>query len=114
MAGVVVQHRVHRSSVLVLVPILSKPIRGLLRDCPVCHIIHPVKTIHLSLSPTGSAVVSSGVLEDLKAAGMPDLDVVGHTPTPPALIIGHKATPRAVQDHKAYAQRHWRAHAVGA
>lgn len=94
-----------------LVPVMSKPIRGLLRDCPVCHIIHPVKTIHLSLSPTGSAIVSAGVLEDLKAAGMPDLDIVGHTASPPPIYVQGS---RQESDQRAYAQRHWRAHAVGA
>lgn len=67
---------------------------------------HLCKTIHLSLSPNGSAIVSEGVFADLKLAGMPDLDVVGEVKQPPKIVVGGRET-RAQQDHKAYAQRVW-------
>ena len=97
-----------------LVPIISQPIPNA-RPCSVCKISHLCKTVHLSLSPTGSAIVSEGVLNLLRTAGMPDLDVVGSTPTPPPVYVGRNAKPRAEQDHKTYAHRLWgRSHALTA
>ena len=93
LAGVVIQHRSIRSSALVLVPIISQPIPNA-RPCPVCKIPHLCKTVHLSLSPTGSAIVSEGVLALLHTAGMPELDVVGSTQTPPPVYVGRNAKPR--------------------
>lgn len=112
--GVVIQHRTIRSSALVLVPVISQPM-GNPRPCPVCKISHLCKTVHLSLSPTGSAIVSEGVLKLLRTAGMPELDVVGSTQTPPTVQVGRDAKPRAEQDHKSYAHRLWgRSHALTA
>lgn len=70
------------------VPIWTKPIRGLRRLCPTCNIIHPVKTVHLWLDSAGRCLVSKGVLEDLKRAGMPDLSVVATIVDPPPIKIG--------------------------
>jgi len=106
LAGVVVQHRKHRSAILVLVPVVGIPIPNA-RPCPVCGVAHLCKTVHLSLSPTGSAIVSEGVLKLLRMGGMPDLDVVGSTDTPPPIIVGEKTKPRAVQNHKSYSQQIW-------
>jgi hypothetical protein len=111
MTGVIIQHRTVRSSALILVPVLSIPIPNA-RPCRVCQIPHLVKTVHLSLSPTGSAIVSVGVLDLLKKAGMvgTTFDVTGSTDTPPPIIVGDPKKPRQVQDHKTYSQQIWRPH----
>jgi hypothetical protein len=81
---------------LYLVPVLKKPIKRP-RKCPVCHTPHPCKTVHLHLVE-GDAIVSSGVLAELKMAGMPDLDVVEVVARPPALEIGRVS--RQEQDQR--------------
>lgn len=80
-----------------LVPILEKPyidengIRQPIPDC-VCGRFHAVKTVHLWLGPEGECLVSSGVLEDLRLAGMPDLEVVGHSGDPPPINLNQART----------------------
>lgn len=92
--GYRVTHRTIRSRVCVI-PILSKPFinrrtgERFQQNCPTCHVLHPVKCIHLWLDDTGSAIVSAGVLEELKSAGMPELDYVGVVRKPPPLRAGH-------------------------
>ena len=88
MPGIRIQHSLAKNSV-VLVPILAKPFTGQSLDtCPSCHLVHPVKTVHLWLDGSGACLVSQGVLEDLKSAGMPDLSVIGEVVNPPALNFG--------------------------
>lgn len=99
MAGVRVTHRSAKNSV-VLVPILSRPFTGQSLDqCPSCHLVHPVKTVHLWLDGDGSCVVSDGVLADLKSAGMPDLSVTGEVVNPPPLNFGPGATREQIDNN---------------
>lgn len=87
MTGVMLRHRTARSE-MVLVPVVSKPFPiETVEPCPGCHIPHLVKTVHLMVNDTGLVMVSTGVLEDLRAAGMPDLDVVGEERNPPPLRV---------------------------
>lgn len=92
MPGIRIQHALAKNSV-VLVPIMRKPFTGQSLDqCPSCHLIHPVKTVHLWLDAAGSCLVSEGVLADLRSAGMPDLSVVDEVVKPPALHFGPGVT----------------------
>lgn len=88
MAGIMLRHATARSQ-LVLVPILSKP---LLDDspgmCPGCKSYHGCKTVHLVTDDAGRVMVSPGVLEDLKLAGMPELTVENEVQDPPPLYLG--------------------------
>ena len=88
MPGIRIVHNYARSSV-VLVPIMSKPFFDDSLDiCPSCHLVHPVKTVHLWVDADGTCIVSKGVLEDLKSAGMPALSVVAEVLKPPTLALG--------------------------
>lgn len=88
MAGVRIVHATAKNTV-VLVPILAKPFTGQSLDpCPSCHLVHPVKTVHLWLDGAGTCIVSTGVLEDLKSAGMPELSVLAEVAKPPPLNFG--------------------------
>jgi hypothetical protein len=61
-------------------------------DCNLCVGVHHVgKTTHLWLEPNGCCIVSPGVLDELRRAGMPSLTVVGHVAAPPPLRIGRKS-----------------------
>lgn len=92
MPGIRITHRLAKNSV-VLVPILSKPFTGQsLDNCPSCHLIHPVKTVHLWLDAAGSCLVSEGVFQDLQSAGMPDLLVSATVKNPPPLHFGPGVT----------------------
>lgn len=92
MPGIRIAHQSARN-VVYTVPIMSKPFTGQSLDrCPTCHIVHPVKTVHLWLDAAGSCIVSTGVLEDLKLAGMPSLSVMAEVLNPPALHFGPGAT----------------------
>lgn len=82
-----IAHRTKRGGIA-LVPIPTKPIMGLKRKCPTCQVIHPVKTVHLYLDSSGGCLVSSGVLECLKEAHMPDLDIVADIVNPPPITVG--------------------------
>ncbi len=77
---------------LVLVPIVSQPFQwdSLKKVCNLCQVTHLVKTIHLWLDDTGSCLVSTGVLEQLRKVEMPDLIVVGSTKNPPPIQVGRK------------------------
>lgn len=88
------------TSRVVVVPIMSKPYKkkstGQLMPfmCPTCRIAHPVKSVHLWLDDTGSVIVSKGVLEELKSAGLENYDLVaeGAVTKPPPLQAGHGTT----------------------
>lgn len=83
---------------LALIPLLHKPFQwdSLKKTCPLCQVTHPVKTVHLWLNDQDECLVSTGVLEDLQKAGLPDLLVVGSVAKPPPLHIGRQ--PRQVDD----------------
>ena len=92
--GVRIRHRFKRSGIA-LVPIPHKRLHGdSVRKCPTCQIIHrdsfghPVKTVHLYLDATGACIVSTGVLADLRKAGMPNLEVIASIVNPPAITLG--------------------------
>lgn len=98
-------HHQSKRSCIATVPIFTKPINGLRRPCPTCNIIHRVKTVHLWLDDQGDCLVSIGVLNDLKAAGMPNLEIVASISDPPMLRIG---TDRFEQDHANRRIRFWK------
>jgi len=85
--GVRIRHRTKRHGIA-LVPIPTKPLMGLHRKCPTCQVTHTLKTVHLALDATGACIVSHGVLADLQAAGMPNLDIVADIVDPPAITLG--------------------------
>lgn len=95
MPGIRLVHATNRSGVM-LIPIMSKPFPGpfdAVKDkCPTCHQVHMVKTIHLTLDADGTCIVSKGVLDDLKKAGMPGLSVLAEVPNPPPLFFGPGVT----------------------
>ncbi len=78
---------------LALIPLMHKPLfwDSLKKTCPLCLVTHPVKTVHLWLDDTGQCLVSTGVLEDLEKAGMPDLAIVGSVKNPPPIQVGRKS-----------------------
>jgi len=76
------------------------------RVCNRCKIRHDVKTIHLDLDDNGRQMVSWGVFELLRKAGMPHLDVVGTVAKPPALILSPTMTRREI-DQKNRRQTIW-------
>lgn len=95
-------------SCVALVPILAKPFFGdSIKKCPNCQVIHPVKTVHLWLDDAGSALVSEGVLKDLKSAGMPNLTISAEVKSPPTLKIGIMTRPEI--DHKNRRITWWKA-----
>ena len=81
-----IKHRTKRLGIA-LVPIYKIPFKGLLRECVTCKVTHKVKTIHLTLGADGTCLVSEGVLESLKLAGMPNLDYVADIVNPPPIRI---------------------------
>jgi hypothetical protein len=84
--GVKIRHRTARSSV-VLVTDQTHPRQEALQ-CNICNVLHFNKTYHLWLDDTGSAIVSTRVLEGLRKAGFPDLDVIETVKNPPAIGFG--------------------------
>lgn len=98
MAGVRVRHETLRSCVA-LVPVLAKPFKGQSLDrCPTCFVVHPCKTVHLWLDDAGTCIVSRGVLEELRMAGMPQLQTLEEIKNPPPLALGVR---REKQDQEA-------------
>lgn len=91
MPGIRIGHRTARATIGPLVhtvPIPTKPMSGQSLDtCPTCGVIHQFKTVHLWLDDAGTCIVSAGVLADLQAAGMPDLDILGEVLKPPDLTL---------------------------
>jgi hypothetical protein len=107
MSGIRIRHRTARSTIA-LVPLFFRPL--VVRPDDICggckaafgtETVHPVKTVHLWVDDSGACIVSEGVLEHLREAGMPDLEIVGDIANPPALEIGPKSPPREAQDQKA-------------
>jgi hypothetical protein len=84
--GIKIRDRHNRSCVR-LVPDMAHP-RKEPFHCPTCNMVHVVKTYHLWLDDTGAAIVSKEVLEGLKKAGMPELDIVEEVKNPPPLAFG--------------------------
>lgn len=108
MAGVRIRHK-KLSSCVALVPLPSKPLYAKEDDdCPTCHVVHQVKTIHLWLDGDGSCIVSTGVFEQLKEAKVfskgflppwePEFEILAEVANPPPLAIG---VPRDKQDFEA-------------
>lgn len=97
MAGIKIRYTKPNNG-LALIPLLHKPFQwdSLKKTCPLCQVTHPVKTVHLWLNDTDECLVSTGVLEDLRKAGMPDLVVTGSVDNPPPLHIGRQ--PRQADD----------------
>lgn len=97
MAGIRIRYTQPNNG-LALIPLLHKPFQwdSLKKTCPLCQVTHPVKTVHLWLNDQDECVVSTGVLEDLRKAGMPDLIVTGSVKNPPPLHIGRQ--PRQADD----------------
>ena len=90
--GIYIEHRYRKTNWLYLVMVWKKPYldpngKRMTRFCELCQTLHFTKTYHLDLVE-GRAIVSKGVLDDLKLAGMPGLDIVGTTTTPPPLKVG--------------------------
>jgi len=83
---------------LALIPLLHKPFQwdSLKKTCPLCQVTHPVKTVHLWLNDQDECLVSTGVLEDLRKAGFPDLIIKDVVDKPPPLHIGRQ--PRQAVD----------------
>lgn len=96
--GIRVKHATLRSCVHV-VPVLAKPYADGGFLCPTCHVWHPVKAVHLWLDDQGTCIVSRGVLDELRLAGMPELTIVGHVNNPPTLTI-RKGFDRAAADQE--------------
>lgn len=97
MAGIRIRYMKPNSG-LVTIPLLHKPFYwdSLKKTCNLCQVSHPVKTVHLWLNDQDECLVSTGVLEQLKVAGMPDLVITGSVEKPPPLHIGRQ--PRQVED----------------
>lgn len=87
-SGIRVRHTGGLTSTVYLVPVLKKPYTTGPIDCPLCQTFHPVKTVHLWLEDDGGVIVSPGVLEELKMAGMPQLEIVNEVKKPPPLQLG--------------------------
>ena len=99
--GIIIEHETARSSI-VLAPIMSRPINYTTNPtvCNHCHVVHPVKTIHVWMGPNGRSIISPGVLKELQQGNAMDgFTVVGDTKTPPPLTVGRNSN-RPEQDQK--------------
>ena len=56
--------------------------------CPICKRLHYYKAHHIELDDNGNGIVSEGVLEELRYAGMAGLEIVNEVPKPPPVTIG--------------------------
>lgn len=100
--GIYVEHRFRKTNWLYLVMVWKKPYldpngRRMSRFCPLCQTLHFTKTYHLDLVE-GRAIVSKDSLDDLRLAGLPNLDITGTTKNPPPLRVGKGATSRPEQN----------------
>ena len=92
MPGVILKHA-SLSNQLWVVENPNRPFGDGGYDCNMCVGVHHYgKATHLWLEPNGCCIVSTGVHEELKQAGMPSLTVAGHVQDPPPLKVG--AVPR--------------------
>lgn len=55
--------------------------------CPQCQVVHLNKTVHLKLDAEGTTIVSREVFEDLRRAGLPELEFLNIVEKPPAQTI---------------------------
>jgi len=101
MPGVRIQVRGARFG-LALVPLPHKPIPNADR-CPTCQVPHTIKAVHLWLDGDGACIVSQGVLDDLKAAGLEKngIDIMGEVVNPPALNFGPGVTRQQLDQQNA-------------
>ena len=100
--GIYIEHRFRKTNWLYLVMVWKKPYldpngKRMSRFCELCQTLHFTKTYHLDLVE-GRAIVSKGSLDDLRLAGLPDLDITGTTDNPPPLKVGAGATSRPEQN----------------
>ncbi len=97
MAGIRIRYTKPNNG-LALIPIVDLPFQwdSLKKTCNLCQVTHLVKTVHLWLDDKDECLVSTGVFERLKKAGMPDLIVTGSVDKPPPLHIGQQ--PRQADD----------------
>jgi len=94
--GIYIEHRHRKTNWLYVVPILKIPFLGpdgnpKARLCNLCRTAHACKTYHLDLV-AGRAIVSQGVLDHLRLAGLPNLDITGTTKNPPPIEVAGKRT----------------------
>lgn len=85
--GFRIVHDTARWPAVVVVPDMTRPFEKPAR-CPSCLTAHPVKTYHISVNDVGAAIVSPGVLEGLKRAGMGGFRVETGVPDPPKQVLG--------------------------
>ncbi len=78
-------------------------------ECNLCQIIHPCTYVHLHLDDVGSCLVSTGVLDQLKKAGLElhELEVVGSVDNPPPLRLDGKTDRRQLDQENARIQQAW-------
>lgn len=55
--------------------------------CSTCGIVHVRKTYHLHLDAEGTVIVSPGVFERLREAGLPSLEIMGEVENPPPMTL---------------------------
>ncbi len=89
--GFIITHPTKRNAFEVVTD-FKRPYKGpdTLRTavCPTCQVIHHFKTYHIMLDESGRCIVSPGVFNGLRKAGMGDLDLEDHTSTPPDQVLG--------------------------
>lgn len=112
MPGTRIRHTGGLANVCYTVPVVAKPYTTGPIDCPTCGVLHPLKTVHLWLEPDGTCIVADGVLNELRMAGMPQLETVNRVENPPPLQLGDlrpvvKDTVSREADVRA--RREWRA-----
>lgn len=96
--GIILKHDSARNSLWV-VENSAKPFSDGGYDCNMCVGVHHYgKATHLWLEPDGSCMVSKGVLKELRAAGLPQLTIVGATKKPPPLRLGRNANRQQVDN----------------
>jgi len=107
MAGVLIRHKTARSG-FVFVPIPTKPFRPeTWEECPGCHQVHMVKTVHVIVNDAGLVMVSTGVLEDMKSS--PDWhewEMVGEEKAPPSLAIDGNSPLSLLEQRQKQDQEH--------
>lgn len=85
--GFRIVHESARWPMVVTVADLSRPLSPV-RSCPSCQTAHLFKTYHISVNDQGAAIVSPGVLEGLRRAGMGGFAVESGVVDPPTKVLG--------------------------
>lgn len=85
MPGIRIQHPTERSTTFTLVD-GSRPLVVLV-ECGVCHRTHTMKTYHLTLDDTGSAIVSFEIVERLKRIPGQPFSIANVVDKPPDQVI---------------------------